>query len=72
MKPLPRLPASRYHGLTGAGDLVAAIAEPIARFADKHLGTHIEGCGGCASRRQWLNDKLPLSQSTEIDTSPPE
>lgn len=43
----------------GLGDAVAAIANPIARAMDATLGTKIEGCGGCARRREALNQILP-------------
>ena len=44
---------------TGLGDLVAMIAEPIARASDRILGTKIVGCGGCAKRRETLNRFMP-------------
>jgi hypothetical protein len=43
----------------GLGDAVAAIANPIARALDATLGTKIQGCGGCARRRDALNQILP-------------
>lgn len=43
----------------GLGDLVATLAEPIARFSDAHLGTHLVGCQSCAERRAALNRLLP-------------
>jgi hypothetical protein len=43
----------------GLGDLVATLAEPIARFSDAHLGTHLVGCQSCAERRAALNRLIP-------------
>jgi len=38
------------------GDLVHSVAQPIAKGIDSALGTNMEGCSGCAKRRQILND----------------
>ena len=43
----------------GLGDAVAAVAQPIARAFDAAFGTHLEGCAGCAERRDALNRLLP-------------
>jgi hypothetical protein len=43
----------------GLGDLVALIAEPIARASDAVLGTHLVGCNSCAERRAALNNLVP-------------
>jgi len=43
----------------GLGDLVAFIAEPIARASDALLGTHLVGCNSCAERRAALNNLVP-------------
>lgn len=40
--------------ITGLGDVVAAIAKPIA----KAVG--LEDCGSCEERRAWLNEKVPF------------
>jgi len=40
---------------SGLGDLVAAVAQPVARLIDAVAGTNLKGCGGCAKRRQKLN-----------------
>jgi hypothetical protein len=40
---------------TGLGDVVASIAQPIAKGLDKILGTDIQNCGGCKQRREKLN-----------------
>lgn len=43
----------------GLGDLVATVAQPIARAIDTVAGTNIKGCGGCAKRRAALNRLVP-------------
>lgn len=37
------------------GDLVHAIAHPIARALDATLGTNLQNCSACAQRRETLN-----------------
>lgn len=39
----------------GLGDVVHAIAQPIAKIIDRVAGTNIAGCGTCAKRRASLN-----------------
>jgi hypothetical protein len=39
----------------GLGDVVAFIAEPMARAIDKVARTKLAGCAGCNKRRQFLN-----------------
>lgn len=39
----------------GLGDLVAAVAQPIARVSDAILGTKLVGCTSCAERQAALN-----------------
>jgi len=39
----------------GLGDMVHAVAQPIAKAIDHVAGTNIQGCGGCAKRRAMLN-----------------
>lgn len=43
----------------GLGDLVARVANPIAKMSDAAFGTKLVGCGGCAQRREALNKLLP-------------
>lgn len=43
----------------GLGDAVAVVAQPIARAIDAVAGTNLQGCGGCAKRREALNKVLP-------------
>jgi hypothetical protein len=46
--------------IEGLGDIVASVAQPIARGIDAVLGTNIQNCGGCKKRQQTLNEKFPL------------
>ena len=46
----------------GAGDIVAIVAQPIARAIDAIAGTNIANCGGCAKRRQAMNEAMPLTR----------
>jgi hypothetical protein len=39
----------------GLGDVVAAIAQPIAKAIDAVAHTNIQNCGGCKKRRAALN-----------------
>jgi hypothetical protein len=55
--PIPKVSAKKYAGL---GDVVAAIAQPIARTIDAVAGTNVVGCGGCARRRASLNAAVPF------------
>lgn len=42
-------------GYRGLGDVVHAVAQPIAALIDGALGTNVRGCWSCASRREALN-----------------
>lgn len=42
--------------LRGAGDAVALVAHPIVKGIDYVLGTNVQGCGGCGTRQEWLNE----------------
>jgi len=46
--------------ITGIGDVVHKIAQPIAKSIDRVAGTNIQGCGGCKKRREALNKAFPL------------
>jgi hypothetical protein len=37
------------------GDLIASVAQPIAKGMDAIFGTNIKNCGGCGRRREMLN-----------------
>lgn len=56
-KPIRRVSARKYRGL---GDVVAKIAEPIARASDLVLKTNIQGCSACQKRRAKLNKMVPF------------
>jgi len=56
-KPLRRVSARKYRGL---GDVVAAVAEPLARGIDELAGTKIKECAGCKRRRRKLNEWVPF------------
>lgn len=47
--------------ITGIGDVVHKIAQPIAKSIDRVAGTNIQGCGGCKKRREALNKAFPLN-----------
>lgn len=44
----------------GVGDMVYAVAHPIAEGIDRVLGTNLANCTGCARRRTALNKQIPL------------
>jgi hypothetical protein len=54
-------PAKPEARMTGLGDLVAKVAQPIARAIDAVAGTNIKGCGGCKSRQEALNKAVPFN-----------
>ena len=56
MKDLKITAINPRHGL---GDAVASIAQPIAKALDAVLGTKVATCGGCASRKAYLNSLVP-------------
>ncbi len=43
----------------GLGDLVAKVAQPIAKGIDSIAGTDIQNCGGCKKRQEALNNLIP-------------
>lgn len=43
----------------GLGDMVASVAQPIAKALDHVFGTDIQNCGGCKQRQEKLNDLFP-------------
>lgn len=43
----------------GLGDLVAKVAQPLARAIDRVAGTNVAGCGGCKGRKDKLNAAVP-------------
>lgn len=44
----------------GLGDVVAAIAEPIAKASDTVFRTKLKGCSACRKRREMLNTLMPF------------
>lgn len=61
--PPPATPSPTRNSIQGAGDVVHRVAQPIARALDRVLGTNIEHCGGCAQRREKLNQALPFKSA---------
>jgi hypothetical protein len=56
----PRQWPSRWRALSfGLGDAVAALASPVAAASDSMFGTSLSSCGGCAKRREALNQMVP-------------
>lgn len=52
---------NRFVKKVGLGDVVESAAKPIARLIDSFAGTKISECGGCERRKEYLNDKFPLT-----------
>lgn len=52
---------AKYRGPQGLGDVLSALASPIAKAIDATFGTDLKDCGGCASRQQALNEAFPLT-----------
>lgn len=55
---------SNENKMRGVGDIVAKVAQPIAKGLDKVLGTHIQGCGGCKKRQEKLNQVFPFNNTS--------
>jgi len=47
--------------LSGLGDVVETVAQPIAKLIDGVAGTNIQGCGACKKRKEYLNKKFPIT-----------
>jgi hypothetical protein len=45
----------KAHKPVRLGDLVAAIAQPIASTIDRLTGSNLTNCKGCAHRKETLN-----------------
>lgn len=58
--PIKRVSASKYRGL---GDIVHAVANPVAKVVDRVAGTNLQGCESCAKRREALNRALSFHSS---------
>ncbi len=52
-----RTPWRRPRGL---GDIVASVAQPIAKTVDAVFGTKVQHCGSCKERQAELNEKFPI------------
>lgn len=52
----------RPRKLRGAGDLVALVAQPIAKAIDAVAKTNVSGCNACQKRREAMNNALPFSK----------
>jgi hypothetical protein len=44
----------------GLGDVVHAVAHPVAVAVDKVFKTDLKNCVGCAKRRVGLNEAVPF------------
>ena len=44
----------------GLGDIVAKVAQPIAKTIDSVAKTNLKSCGGCKKRQEKLNQLLPI------------
>lgn len=62
MTPIRKVSARKYRGL---GDVVHAVARPIAAAIDAIAGTDIKNCGACAKRRAELNRRLPFRNAND-------
>jgi hypothetical protein len=54
----------------GLGDVVAAVALPVAKAIDAVAGTQVAQCGGCKRRQEALNAAVPFGAS-KVDTPNP-
>lgn len=64
-QPIRRVSASKYRGL---GDVVAAVAQPVAKALDAALGTDIQNCEGCGGRKEWLNEAVPFKNALDVSS----
>lgn len=55
--PISRVSPKKFRGL---GDVVAAVAGPLATASDLLLNTDFKHCRGCGARREALNKLLPF------------
>jgi len=56
-----RFTPERVKPVKGLGDLIYKVANPIAKAIDSVAGTNVQGCGGCAKRREKLNQLMPFA-----------
>ena len=50
-----------FSGVSGLGDAVKIVAQPIAKVIDAAIGTDVQNCSACERRRQQLNEKFPIN-----------
>ncbi len=62
-KPLPRISSKKYRGL---GDLVHAVAHPVAVGIDALTGSHLATCASCSRRREKLNQAIPFERPPSL------
>lgn len=55
----PEIEAERS-GFQGLGDVVHAVAHPVATVLDWATGSNLSSCGACAKRREELNRAVPF------------
>lgn len=48
---------------TGLGNIVAAVAQPVARTIDRILGTNVANCGGCKQMQTNLNNGMSIKDA---------
>ncbi len=56
-----RFTPERVKPVKGLGDLIYKVANPIAKAIDSVAGTNVQSCGGCAKRREKLNQLVPFA-----------
>ena len=54
------IPRSQIRQVAGLGDVVAKVAQPVAKAVDRVAGTDLQNCGGCKDRQKKLNQLFPL------------
>lgn len=42
-------------GMRGIGDVVHVVLNPLVKGVDALIGTNLQGCGGCRSRQERMN-----------------
>lgn len=47
-------------GITGVGDLIAVVAQPVARMSDTILHTNLKECIPCKTKQKSFNQKFPI------------
>jgi hypothetical protein len=60
--PRKRWRVSRARPITGLGDAVALVAQPIAAGIDAVFRTDLQNCSACDQRKQDWNRKFPFPE----------